>query len=118
MRLVQSILLRRRSSLTFQTELSLLAGDQYVLINNDLADAISGTFANAPAGTDTIDGTRGSSVTRARTDRVMILNYRCPRAEHMAGSGVGAGRHRILTTETSARLGVIRSRKAFLMLTF
>jgi autotransporter-associated beta strand protein len=32
------------------------AGDQYVLINNDLADAISGTFANAPAGTDTIDG--------------------------------------------------------------
>ena len=32
------------------------AGQQFVLINNDLVDAISGTFANAPAGTDTIDG--------------------------------------------------------------
>ena len=32
------------------------AGDQYTLINNDLADAISGTFSNAAPGTDTING--------------------------------------------------------------
>jgi fibronectin-binding autotransporter adhesin len=32
------------------------AGQQFTLINNDLADAISGTFSNAPAGTDLIDG--------------------------------------------------------------
>jgi autotransporter-associated beta strand protein len=32
------------------------AGQQFTLINNDLTDAISGTFSNAPAGTDSIGG--------------------------------------------------------------
>jgi autotransporter-associated beta strand repeat len=32
------------------------AGQSFTLINNDLADAISGTFSNAPTGTDLIDG--------------------------------------------------------------
>jgi autotransporter-associated beta strand protein len=32
------------------------AGQQFTLINNDLADAISGTFSNAPTGTDIING--------------------------------------------------------------
>jgi len=32
------------------------AGQQFTLINNDLADAISGTFSNAPTGTDSIGG--------------------------------------------------------------
>jgi autotransporter-associated beta strand protein len=31
-------------------------GQTFTLISNDLTDAISGTFSNAPAGTDTIDG--------------------------------------------------------------
>src|SRR5205085_1629183 len=29
---------------------------QFILINNDAADAITGTFGNAPTGTDIIDG--------------------------------------------------------------
>ena len=32
------------------------AGQVFTLINNDAADAISGTFANAPAGVDLING--------------------------------------------------------------
>jgi hypothetical protein len=32
------------------------AGQQFVLINNDAADAITGTFSNAPTGTDIIGG--------------------------------------------------------------
>jgi fibronectin-binding autotransporter adhesin len=32
------------------------AGQQFTIISNDLFDTISGTFSNAPTGTDTIDG--------------------------------------------------------------
>ena len=42
--------------LNIPTNTEFAAGQSFTLINNDLADAISGTFSNAPTGTDIING--------------------------------------------------------------
>jgi|SRR5882724_5838213 len=42
--------------LNIPTNTVFAAGQSFTLINNDLADAISGTFSNAPTGTDLING--------------------------------------------------------------
>ena len=51
-----SLLTNPTLNLNFLTGTHFAPGNAYVLINNDGIDAINGTFANAPAGLDTIDG--------------------------------------------------------------